>query len=548
MKSLSIFLLCTLWINLFAWGGGHEDMAKYVLKILPPEIANFWSDAQRKQIETVLTHYPDDFTKKKIPSSMLDAQDAALLDQFGITRQRLHEQWSQGISFYLLAKAFRQKDPERAALFAGVVMHTTADGAAFNHTPLTHYQVFARYAHIKNAPANLLDLSIVRRSDVARKTLENLLKAYQPECVADNCPDAVQYAMLHDLHANALVSGGEKVMARIRPEMNAPETVAAMTFMGEVGAWQVKEAANLIYTAWMLGKNDKPLEMKLSYYNRYCKARDKFYQAAKPADDAVFSDLAKLQCPAPRLGLLAECSRPMGESKLGFSSKFIVSSAGRSLQKEKFPIQIVSFDELSGLDCKTVPVLLLTVGHFSAPKSLLEALRAYVAKGGRLLMIGGHRDHGLLGALSQTMSTVSDDRIPVSSQYGLRNEKIWNQMTVSFAGPLANCFSGKKLPFRANPNTPAGWHKPCSKLAIDPKKAPGKVEPLVLLWNGKETLCVGAALKENGKYRHIYLPEYVVAPFLLSADTQMPDWGQPTLDSVGAQVVRTCVKLLWENR
>ncbi|MDR0931918.1 MAG: hypothetical protein LBM70_02730 [Victivallales bacterium] len=540
MKKYLAFITAFLPLVLFAWGAGHNNMAEYSLKYLSEEIRNFWTPAQQEEIHTHYTHYPDEFNKGKIPPEMLDPDDAALLESYNITRQQLHQPIGEALAFYLLVKAFREENRERAALFAGTIMHVSADGSAYNHSPVTHYMTFARYRHVKYPPTFFFDLSVIDRYPQAKEMMDEELKNYKPTPVADNLDDAMIYIMLNDYRSDTFINTREDALARVKE--NGPELQAALKAMAETGVYQVKEADNLILTAWQLAKSDKPIVFAKSIYNRYAKEREILLSKKTPQEAVVYAGLFDCNLPGPKVGLLAETTRPTGDSKLGFSSKFIISCLGRTLIANQIAIEVVPFDKVSVLDPAKTPVLALSGGHFTIPNDLDKAIRAYVAKGGKLLFIGGLRDGGLNGELSKHMKKRDNDEVPVSAKYGVQNQKIIQDMAVTFVGPLAKDFDSTPYKFKANPNTPAGWHKPASILSInldDPH-----IEPWVMLNNGKESFCVGAAWVDNGKYRNIYLPEYVIAPFLLSNDTSMPDWGRPTLDSFATKIALCAVKAL----
>jgi hypothetical protein len=69
------------------------------------------------------------------------------------------------------------------------------------------------------------------------------------------------------------------------------------------------------------------------------------------------------------------------------------------------------------------------------------------------------------------------------------------------------------------------------------------VKPLIAVTAGADTMNIGAALLEDGKARHVFLPQYVLLPFALS-DDQTIDFGHPTFDSVGKKILLTSVRML----
>jgi hypothetical protein len=54
---------------------------------------------------------------------------------------------------------------------------------------------------------------------------------------------------------------------------------------------------------------------------------------------------------------------------------------------------------------------------------------------------------------------------------------------------------------------------------------------------------LAAALMENGKARHVFVPMYFFLPFTLSRDDTF-DFARPALDSVGRAVLLTSIRML----
>ncbi len=58
-------------------------------------------------------------------------------------------------------------------------------------------------------------------------------------------------------------------------------------------------------------------------------------------------------------------------------------------------------------------------------------------------------------------------------------------------------------------------------------------------------MTIAAALvDENGRPQHIFLPEYLIAPYLLSKEDQLEDASKPVLDQVGKRLVKAAMNML----
>jgi hypothetical protein len=63
------------------------------------------------------------------------------------------------------------------------------------------------------------------------------------------------------------------------------------------------------------------------------------------------------------------------------------------------------------------------------------------------------------------------------------------------------------------------------------------------LADAEKAMNIGVALVESGKARHVFLPQYLLLPFVLSHDQAM-DFSRPTFDSVGRKIILTATKML----
>ena len=118
---------------LFAWGGGHDDHVRFVFKYMPEDIASFWHDGQKDKIIKVWSHFPDGSAFSEEESALIGQEDMAYLKNVTPGRYPFHSSSGKAAAFFMLAKSFRDKNPEKAALFMGALMHSMADASAFNH-------------------------------------------------------------------------------------------------------------------------------------------------------------------------------------------------------------------------------------------------------------------------------------------------------------------------------------------------------------------------------------------------------------------------------
>ena len=561
-KEMVVLLVLMSAFSLFGWGSGHEDHVGLVLQYLPREVVSCWSDAAKKELRMHWSHYPD--SQKKIAPEILaltGPEAARFLKESRVQIcYRFHSDSGKGIAFFLLIGAFREKRYDAAAFFAGVLMHGIADANAFNHAPLIHHLTYTRYRHIRYPRADL-DLSMMRGNKVLAGKIAERLKGFQPDAGKGNLRETVLRLMLEEIDSNAYMCARENRLALVNPDGSASD--AALDAMADIAAYQTRTGVNAICAAWRLAGTGESLNLKPSDFDpkafaalsaeekkrsirpEYERRRKAMQEARDPRTDAIYADLFGPggNGSAGAVGLVCEATYAMNQTFLGFGSKFLIGSLGRSLRKSGKPVEAIPMNDLK----KTIPSperipVIVICSNGSAPGFVVNALKKYAAQGGRVVVIGGSSDLNLTG-LAPFFERKANGEIPVSSVYGKANQEVIGQMKVCPAGPLAGLFKRKEFEFKDNPNTPAGWNKPFSNVVVradDPS-----VIPLFELENGKERFCIAAMKRDSrGRMTGAWIPQYLLMPFLFSEDVSMPDWSKPELDSFGTRLVLAVLEKL----
>ena len=126
----------------------------------------------------------------------------------------------------------------------------------------------------------------------------------------------------------------------------------------------------------------------------------------------------------------------MSQGGLSFGGRFLASTIFRELYELKIPFRVIDARRPDiGLNAQSTSMVIICSGTFCNEK-LVSALKIYTGGGGNILLIGGeHR--GLLGPLSQSLTTAKPETLPVTLGYGQKNQEIIDRIRVRFCGPLA---------------------------------------------------------------------------------------------------------------
>jgi len=519
------------------WGSGHDPLNRLAVEAMPPTLRQtLTKEAQASVVK--LSHAPDDFTVwEKQTKVTVHPDDLAVLQAHGLKHPyALHSPKGQAANFILLVKAFQAEATERIAYWSACLLHTFADEGACNHDPLLHFvtYAFSQGYRMDLGKQGVLDFAQVAKTAEDRRVIHGMLADFTPSMLAADPQEVVLQIMMHGLHANEFMTQRGVRIARTFAKTATTEDVkAGRTALAELGVNGIKGSLDAIWTAQQFAKKSIVPELTPAVEKEY-RGRAKAFLATRPLrSDAIFEGLLEPAGDGPVAGVLVEPSQSMNRGRMPFSAKYIGSAIMRTLQKAKIayrPVDVRTLDKGDLPSPDVMPVVILCSGSFGH-KPMLDDLRAYAAKGGRILLIGGeHR--GLLGKLSACLGKPTGARLPVSPKYGQNNTEYIAGLRIRFADALAI----PPGPFIHNPDTKAGWQKPRCDYVLT--KADPRIRVLAHLEDGDRRLDIAGVLLDDKKRTVCaFVPEYLVSPYLLTNSPPLDDPSRPTLDAVGQKLL-----------
>lgn len=541
-KSVILLIFFTSSSLLFGWGKGHDDQMHLVLKLLPPEIRNFFPDEMKVKIIKKYSHYPDSF--KEIDPDILTEQDKKLIERFNIkVRFGLHKAEGMCISFILMTEGFREKNVKKAAVFMCALTHVLGDLSACNHAPLVHILTYGFSQYKIKKGKGLLDFSQVKDE----KLIAGLTKNFNVRKISDNPEDVLFDIMLSGVKLNSYMTMRDTLIAKtFNYKLSEKEKKEGLKALAELGVKGSELSASLVYTSYLYAKEGKIPVLKKELLEKYKKAKEKYLMEKPLSYDSIYQDVIEKKHKYPAAGVLVEPSGRLNEGYFSFSSKLIQSAIMRVLKKEKIPYACLDVREMikgKKIDREKIPVLIICSGNFSVPEKVMKGMKEYSEKGGKIIWIGG-KDKGLLGSLSNYLKVIDDKYLPVTKEYGNLHKEVIGKIDVYFENELETVFGDKPYRFVNNPNTPAGWQRPYCNLTISEKAKDVKV--LAKIKIGEKNFNVAGYYNSEGKPFDIFVPEYLISPFLLvNVDTSDYDFSRPVLDSVGSRIIISLVNILF---
>jgi hypothetical protein len=553
--SIILFALFGSAVGLFAWGLGHDDVNRMALARLPADIKSLLSSEDRKAFIKD-SKAPDDFTlwteyeSKK--GRAIAPKDLATLAKYSIkTPYALHSAKGQVVNFILLHRALRDRDGSRVAFWGACLAHTLADEVACNHDPLVHYLTYAFKGgyRLDLGESGMLDFGELCRTLQGYDLAMEAMGAASPKCLGEEPQEILAEIMIHGLKANRFMTErGVRIAAAFVPDVGEDVLADSRFAMAELGAYGARAWLEAITSAWGLVKKGKPDPVITPELLTEHQALHAEYVASRPLSaDALYAPWLELQADigVPAVGVVVEPSISMNKGGLSFGGRYLASSIFRELHQTKIPFRVMDARKPdTNMNTKSTSVVILCSGNLRN-EGLVQALQAYTANGGNLLLIGGeHR--GLLGPLSHALIKADPETLPVTSKYGQNNLDVIDRIRLRFSGPLAQGIREDAFHFIHNPDTKAGWQKP--KCPYRLKEGFGEqIEPLAQIELDGRSQYVAAAYLSEEQARSVFIPEYLIAPYLLTDQPASSNFGQPHLDSIGSAVLHATLHLLRQN-
>lgn len=566
----------------YAWyADGHAAQMEMVLKYLPKEISSVWTSQQKSNMCRQWANMPDMHQRifdQEIKSA--GGKDFVFIEKIADRCGFFHSKRGRCAAFFMLAKAFRQKDWAAAAMYAGNLNHHMADAGAFNHSAMLQYvtaNIMEKdfYKNIKTPPLDFLDYSAIKKYPQVQNLADKMLADFTPDRTQKNLFDSLVRVYSSSPFDSQKMTAIDNLTLRFDKDFTpSKDAIFAVAYTAD---YQTREGVNLICAAWDIANSPEELNpenceflsrkknKKTPIADAANKKINEFLASRKAADDSIFTDLFKFsnaqKDDEPSIGFIAEATYDMGDSKIGFGSKMYTSIIARTLKNEGEKIKMFELSEIekSAPDAKKVPIMIVVMNrpnwvsrtasqdvehnfsiNFKYPQTIIDNLKKYADAGGKIVFIGGCGEGGLMG-LDRSIFYLKNSEIPVSSRWDIDNIQLCNAATISMLGDFKNVAASPQK-FRINPNL-LGWNKPFSNVAF--KTDSPEILPIAKLDYEGKSVCIAAARKDaNGKIQAVYLPQYFFLFFVLSDQKTLPDWSLPTLDSFGRGVILQTLQIL----
>ena len=533
---------------LFAWDVEHDEIAQLTGEFLPKEIKSTF-DFNDFAILQANCHFPDmtewpcengkrRFHTLEELAARVGEDNARTFAGLGYTNSNwFHTPKGRAALMGMLARAFGKGDHASAAFCVSVLTHAVSDEGALNHPPLLG---FFRYSKLPG-----IDFTMRKVEEGAKNVfgfrsdghvvhlVRERMKGYVPKSPAGSFEEAM-LSMGVDVAVNHCAFTGEIEGAiAFAPQPEAERALVDLVYR------QVSALEDIVWTCWAHRSRDAALPG--ADFDRVFRARAA--EAARKVDprrQSLFAGIfdASLNPVGAKATVGIVCDayvRAFGA--LSFPGRILSAAAGRTLRANGYAVRGLAYWEAAkGFpDPSDVPVVLVCIGgagYMSAgvDPSFAAAAKAYRARGGKLIVVGGEDRRDITG-FAATMKRRENADVPVSSKWYRAEAADACSMALVATKRMPRLAEGR-YPFFRDPNFD-GFCKPVCRMETPVG------ESLLELDNGRE--CFAVAVRKDGV---VWLPEYALMPYLFVKDDPKLPLAALTLDDFGSRVVLDVVENL----
>jgi hypothetical protein len=550
-------LLCATVMSLGAaapalgWGRGHQDIARQVFARLPPALLDQLPPPAREAAIKTYALWPDSFAAFGVDDVGEDA--IAQLNRAGIAnRYALHTDKGRAMSFVLLVQALREHRYARAALWIGVLSHSTSDMAAINHDPLVHSVIYTSGYHLRLADGQ-------RPSALGVFDISDLVAV--PGADASVWPDAAAAVTLADdgrdpatalldimrygqQGADFCATRGIPILAdavRGAEQHDDGARRRARQALAELGAWAVARTVRDATVAARLAAGTDAVELTPAVEAAFAAWDDRFMRERSLSDDALFAPILRplppgnrpATAPAPPLtGVVLEPTWRMNDAFLGYGDRILAASVCRSLAAVGRPYATLDvrdvlahgFPPPERLPAVVLSATALRNYGWMHVADLDRAVTAYLNAGGHLVWIGGEaRPVDGLTAVGHAMGRTPKQALP--AQELLHGDAALHDARLVLVDP-PNAWN-----FERPPALNVGWTQPLCPWRFE--HLGPDLEPALRLQGPQLDMTVGVYWRASthGPLQGAYLPIYSLAPHLFVPSDRWPEPAMPQLDA-----------------
>lgn len=552
MSKIAVFIVISILTlgshNVFSWGRGHNSQAEQVWKLFPESFKSHYTEKQRQDFVRYYSHYPD-FAVKNL-SSRNEPAAKTLRDTIKKMKLNKYDVHRTYTIFPLFVQALREKKYDDALMWAGCIMHSIGDMGALNHPDIGFFPIVCLgWSGVKFDNALIPDLLYYKTyfNKSLQPLYDKVMNGYEGEIISTDPDEVLRHIIVRDYYRKEEMNVNPNVYrlfsahgkyTKKDPDASAEIAECMAKYVKSVNCEILDTLITGIAFSKMEGipKFDCKKAKKNAFSKKY-KSSPK--HSIKAKNMIVFTGLWQEKS-IPGATAIIISDRPSlvysGGCHLGSNHQLLTSMILRTFKEGRKTYQCISYERLPELNPKINPELIVMAPKLRG-KSFLKgfgrALVKYMNDGGRVIWLGGI----IAPALAKFLP---ENRFPVR----IKGDKFKFPFPVfdkkkKVDAKFVRIADGKEFFVPKMTLNKLSWNTfgECRCLFFDDFANDKNKKALLRLKTPTIDKIVAVKVKA-GKGELIYIPWYVICPYMLSENRVMKSITDLKLDNVGKELLK----------
>jgi len=554
---LAIAVLFVLPSAALSWGAGHNSQADQIWRQLPESFTGWFTDEQRDRFIKAYSHYPDYRGAKNLP----EPAGAHFLQV--IKEEKFNPDGTVARIFPHFVEELRAGHKENTLMWGGCMVHTMGDKGALNHPDIIWFPTITiGWIGVTYTDGRSIDQVFIPDGEYPRTYFNSKYRSiydtatadYQGKVIGTDPQTVMRHLIVRDSLRDEEINRRPEVLeafvqqerlSKTGDEVNRLELAKTLA---QVVAPTNREILDTIVTGIFFAQQDPAPSFDFDTAMQETRAELGSRGPSDPqaGEMILFNRYWSDQTEPGALGIIIS-NRPgavrRGGCRLGAKHQWTVSLILRTLADQHVPYRCISFEEsLINPDFDPVknPVLLMVATELRDENGMEmkifdQALIEYVTKGGSVIWIGGQVCSNLARILPPAIVPDRNVNYPVDA-IELKE------------ATFVRASDGQQFPVYKQLDT-LSWNSfgDCRCLYFEPWEDNVNDEALLHLVTPKRDVVVGVCTRVDDERKAIYLPWFVICPYLLSEETTIGSVVDLRLDEVGRSFLMTALKKLGIN-
>ncbi len=542
--------------SVFAWGMGHNSQADQIWRLLPKSFTGRFTPQQKQDFIRHYSHYPDTCHSGNTPPP----EPAGKYCLETAHRLNVHLHKTEAV-FPLFVKALHDKEYEHALMWAGCIVHSVGDMGALNHPDILWFsEVCLGWSGVQGPGGKSVGAAFAPDSNYNKtyfdgqyqSLYDDAMQGYQGKVLDTDPLEVLRHIYLRDHYRKVEMNTNPLVYQVFCCQedycrTNDPKTLGQLAAsLAQFVAGTNREILDILTTGIAFAERDTlpkfdyvlarekgrpqiqspPLEYQF-------RAEDMVHFTGIWQDKPIPGAVGIVVSDIPSLVYTAGCP-------LGSKHQWLTSIIMHSFKADRIPYRNLSYEHLPELDPEVNPTLIIVAPQCMDNRFLQDfesAALHYINRGGHVVWLGGQVSPKLARLLPKHRfpAVHPDDRYRFPFPVLDRSKPPAAQFV---------CLpTGVEYPVARLQLTRLDWNTfgECRCLLFEEFACNGTTQALLRL-RAAELDEIASVRVPVGEGSLVYMPWFVICPYMLSEERTMDSLVHLKLDPVGGELLNMAMR------